>query len=42
MEKVYDYEDIKEICILDYYPSKLQASKAARKSTALIAIIFTP
>ena len=24
MEKVYDYEDIKEICILDYYPSKLQ------------------
>lgn len=24
MEKVYDYEDIKEICILDYYPNKLQ------------------
>ena len=24
MEKVYDYEDTKEICILDYYPNKLQ------------------
>ena len=24
MEKVYEYEKTKEICILDYYPNKLQ------------------